>query len=193
MAWLLFTVPFFALWRRWFGSDTVFLEAPRSVKCAVFLITSCYVCFNISGSELQSIAFSGLGYLFFCLAIGMCFDLGRDGLPDEELLKRYNKYVWHYLPDLILKNHKYGFLYDLVYMLQRYTIPALAIALLPIFKFSFVGVGLSIAFVYAFCWTLHEKEQWFLDKIPYTNGKPTANAEYVSGALFGLFPLFIGG
>lgn len=192
MLWLLFTIPFFALWRRWFGSDKIWLEVPRAVKCSVFLLVACYVCYSISHNELHSIVFSGLGYLFFCLAIGMCFDIGRDGLPDEELKERYNKYIWHYLPDLLLKHHKYGFLYDFIYMAQRYIVPALIISLLPIFSIKFIVVGVLVSPVYAFCWTLHEKEQWFLDKIPYTNGKPTACAEYVSGALFGLFPLFIG-
>lgn len=187
----LITVILNCAFRRWFGSDSIWWKVSRGVKCALFLVFNAFCVWYITRDIINSGLFAGFGYLFFCLAIGMCFDIGRDGLPDEELKERYNKYIWHYLPDCLLKNHKYGFLYDFIYMGERFIIPSLFIALLPIVNYHFIIIGALISPVYAFCWTLHEKEKWFLEKIPYTNGKPTATAEYISGALFGLYPLMV--
>lgn len=189
---ILFTIPFYCLWRRWFGSSEIWWKVPRAVKCVIFLLVTLCISYIITKDYIHSIIFSGCGYLFFCLAIGPAFDIGRDGMPDDELKKRYNQYIWHYLPDILLKNHKYGYLYDMIWLGCRFAIPAIVISIIPFINWEFCFIGMIFSPIYALCWSLYEKENWLLQKIPYTNGKPTAFAEYIVGATFGLWPLFIG-
>lgn len=195
MLWLLFTIPFYIFWRRWFGSSSnEFLKTSRAVKCVCFIVITYLICYVISKSYLFSLLFAGIGYIFFCLSVGPAFDCGRDGLPDEEMIKRYNKGPYHYLPDLLIpKEHRYKYLYDLIWLGVRYVLPMLAIICLPIVNWRFIFISMLISPVYALCWSLKDYDRWLLEKIPYTNGKPTALAEFICGGLFGLYPLFIGG
>ena len=75
--------------------------------------------------------------------------------------------------------HKYGFLYDFLYMGMRYTFPMVALYFLsPVF----VLIGALVSPVYAFNWTLFEKESWiFSYKIPKFCKAPTQISEVVVG------------
>ena len=137
------SVLFYMFWRRWYGGgfkDT-FLGNNRAIQCIVFILTMIAFFFlgiAIINSELSAlpkiILFLIVGItsslLFYCQfwarGHGACFDIGR-GQPDETIIKRYNA-RWYHIPcDKLLKDHKYGFLYDFLYMGLRYTMPMLLI------------------------------------------------------------------
>ena len=210
----LFCIIFCSFWRRWFGGGfkNTWLGNNRAVQCIVFILTMILCIFmeiKIIDSQLSSfskiflfltiIAFSVLSYCqFWARGHGSCFDIGR-GKPDETTIKRYNA-RWYHIPcDKLLKDHKYGFLYDFLYMGLRYTMPMILIYLLgliplcfgfskPIFSIHLVIIGLLISPIYAFCWTLYENESWFFQKYWSVVG-PTNLAEYLAGGIFGFFPL----
>lgn len=78
-----------------------------------------------------------------------------------------------------------GFLYDFLYMGMRYTCPMVVLYFLsPIF----VLMGALVSPVYAFNWTLFEKESWiFSYKIPKFCRAPTQISEVVVGFYFWLW------
>lgn len=121
-----------------------------------------------------------LQFQFWSRQHGVCFDIGRGEQPDIE---RYNKYWWHYPVDYIFKllkaeDKKYGFLYDFSYMTFRYTCPMIPMMILD---WRYILIGLSISPIYAFCWTLYERENW-LFKSKFC-GNATNLAEIISGAI----------
>lgn len=121
-----------------------------------------------------------LQFQFWSRQHGVCFDIGRGEQPDIE---RYNKYWWHYPVDYIFKllkadDKKYGFLYDFSYMTFRYTCPMIPMMILD---WRYILIGLSISPIYAFCWTLYERENWLFKTKFCSNA--TNLAEILSGAI----------
>lgn len=128
-----------------------------------------------------------LQFQFWSRGHGACFDIGR-GTPDETTIKRYNERWYHkpldwWFSKMNANEHKYGFLYDFLYMGMRYTCPMVVLYFLsPIF----VLIGALVSPVYAFNWTLFEKESWiFSYKIPKFCKAPTQISEVVVGFIFG--------
>lgn len=59
---------------------------------------------------------------------------------------------------LIAEEHRYGYLYDFIWMFTRYTVPLIPIAF--IYSSKIMWLGLVVASVYALCWTLYEREKY---------------------------------
>lgn len=121
-----------------------------------------------------------LQFQFWSRFHGGVFDEGR-GQKTQDTIDRCNKYWWHYPVDFIFKllkaeDKKYGFLYDFSYMTFRYTCPMIPMMLLD---WRYILIGLSISPIYAFCWTLYERESW-LFKSKFC-GNATNLAEILSG------------
>lgn len=127
---------------------------------------------------------SWMQFQFWSRFHGGVFDIGR-GNKSQETIDRCNKYWWHYPVDCIFKllkaeDKKYGFLYDFIYMGFRYTCPMIPMML---FDWRYILVGLAISPIYAFCWTLYERENWLFKNKPDWINYPTKLAEIISGAI----------
>lgn len=226
---LLFSIPFYGIWRRWFGGCSFgipILRCHRGWQVLVYMLVTIplvywivnpYITVSISGHSLGhclghsintvslifSIVFAVTTYIFFwSRGHGACFDEGRGQLPPPQTtIDRYNERWYHYVCDfLIPKEHRYGFLYDFIYMGLRYTFPCIEIFLLfyiPKFfgydvhiNYRFIIIGLMISPIYAFGWTLWERENW-LFKYKYTFENATNFGEWFAGFTFGFFPLLL--
>lgn len=133
--------------------------------CAIAIIIACWLQFQ-----------------FWSRFHGGVFDEGR-GEKTQNTIDRCNKYWWHYPVDYIFKvfkaeDKKYGFLYDYIYMGFRYTCPMIPMMILD---WRYILIGLSISPIYAFCWTLYERENWMF-KSKFC-GNATNLAEIMSGAI----------
>lgn len=190
---------FYALWRRWFGGGfkNTWLGNNRAVQCVVFLASFTGLMYLHTHYEwwicVLSAAF--LYCQFWARGHGACFDIGR-GQYDETTIKRYNARWYHVPCDWLLKNNKYGFLYDFLYMGLRYTcpmilfyalgcIPLLTGSTTPLFTPWVIAIGASVSPLYALCWTLKEREDWLFQKHWSVSGA-TNLAEYLAGFVFGL-------
>lgn len=202
----LFSVVFNSLFRRWFGGGykNTWLGNNRAVQCTIYLLYTSALAYYLSRfSEVWynasfAVFFAVFTYCqFWARGHGACFDIGR-GEADETTVKRYNE-RWYHIPcDYLFKNHKYGFAYDFVYMGLRYTMPIVLLYILglvtvpvfinPIFSMWIIAIGASISPIYAICWTLYERENWMFKKYWSVTG-PTNLAEYLAGAVWGLWPL----
>ena len=170
--------------RRWFGGAFKSgIMSNRGLQTAFMLglFMSIYVTNNIWQCWLlAAIVSCWLQFQFWSRGHGCCFDLGRNEEPSESTIKRYNE-RWYHIPcDWLLSKHKYGFLYDFIYMGLRYTFPMIP---MMIFDWRYVLVGLSISPIYAFCWTLNDRENWLFKNRPEWINSPTKLAEIISGAL----------
>ena len=173
--------------RRWFGGAFKSgIMSKRSLQTAfmIGLFMSIYITNNTWQCWSISLIISAwLQFQFWSRGHGCCFDIGR-GNTSPDTLRRYNE-QWYHIPcdwlfkALKISDYKYGFLYDFIYMTLRYTFPIIP---LMIFNWKFVFIGLSIAPIYAFCWTLYEKEPWLRPKQEWLNS-PTKWAEIISGAI----------
>ena len=124
----MFTI-FFSFWRRWFGGGfkNTWLKNNRAVQCVVFIIVNYFLIYNkvdFFDNIYLKYAFIFLldVYLyaqFWSRGHGACFDEGR-GNPTQKTIERYNARWYHYPLDWLLKNHKYGFLYDFLYSVTKY-------------------------------------------------------------------------
>lgn len=204
----MFSVLFNLGWRRWYGGGFVntWLGNVRGVQCAVYLFITALIAYVLHPMDVWwynlifAVLFSAYTYCqFWARGHGACFDIGR-GQADERTIKRYNE-RWYHIPcDFILKDHKYGFLYDFIYMGLRYTMPLVGLYLvakivslfgLPLLiKPEIILIGASISPIYAFNWTLSEREQWLFEKHWSISGA-TNLSEYVAGAIWGLWVLCI--
>ena len=197
-----------SFWRRWFGGGykNTWLGNNRAVQCTIYLLYTSALAYYLSRfsevwyNAIFAAIFSVLTYCeFWSRGHGACFDIGR-GKFDETTINRYNA-RWYHIPcDWLLKNHKYGFMYDFLYMGLRYTMPLVLLYILglvtepvfgePLFTKWIIVIGASISQIYAICWTLYEKENWIFKKYWSVVG-PTNLSEYLAGAVWGLWPLCI--
>ena len=176
--------------RRWFGGmfDGHKILGNRGLQTAfmILLFMSIYTTFFTSWENwlIAVIISCWLQFQFWSRFHGGIFDIGR-GNKSQETIDRCNKYWWHYPVDFIFRvfkceDKKYGFLYDFIYMGFRYTCPMIPMMILD---WRYILIGLAISPVYAFCWTLYEKEYWiFKDNNEWVNA-PTKLAEIICGAL----------
>ena len=229
---LLFTVPFYGLWRRWFGGcdfGLKILKTHRWIQVLVYILITTSVAYFITNQYIEtvlqghssgyslghclghslnivsllfSVVFSATTYIFFwSRGHGACYDEGRHNPPTPDIIKRYNERWYHYVCDwLIPKEHRYGFLYDFIYMGLRYTFPCIEIFILfyiPSFfgydfhiNYRFIIIGLLISPIYAFGWSLFELEPWIYNILKFIS-IPTNFGELFAGFTFGLFPLIL--
>ena len=130
---------------------------------------------------IAAVVSSWLQWQFWSRGHGCCFDIGRGTSPD---ISRYNERWYHYPCDWIFKklgvsDYRYGFFYDFLYMSLRYACPMIP---MMIFDWRYILIGLSIAPVYAFCWTLWEKEPWARFNQKWLDN-PTKWAEIIVGGI----------
>lgn len=162
-----------ALGRRWFGADGLpgFWQN-RGLQTACLLLVELWVFWPKENTWLAwtvSIALCAwYQFQFISRGHGACFDIGRDKNPSAETIARYNE-RWYHIPcdwlfDKVLKRPeaKYGFLYDFLYMSLRYTCPMLLPGIF--ISWWFVAIGVSVAPIYAFCYSLYEREIWLKPK-----------------------------
>lgn len=180
--------------RRWFGGmfpdDKYKILGNRGLQtvfmCLLFL--SIFVRDYTSLTEwIVGIAVTAwLQIQFWSRGHGACFDLGRGVYPPEpSTLVRYNE-RWYHIPcdwlfEKVFKkaDKKWGFLYDFLYMGLRYTCPMIP---LMFFDWRFILIGLAVSPIYAFCWTLYEREPWIRFKQSWLSA-PTKWAELIVGGL----------
>ena len=178
--------------RRWYGGlfedDKHKILGNRGLQ-TVFMILLFLSIFLTNYTAWQNWVFAiviscWLQFQFWSRGHGCCFDIGR-GNKTEQDIKRYNKRWYHkptdFLFDKILRKSqaKYGFLYDFLYMGLRYTCPMIILMLVD---WRFIFLGLFVAPIYAFCWTLYEKETWLRPQKEWIN-IPTKWAEIIVGGI----------
>lgn len=179
-----------AFLRRWYGGLFDDKQHPilgnRGLQsfCMVLAFMSIYLTNPQSWQNwIISLAVSlWLQFQFWSRGHGCCFDIGRGTTPD---ISRYNERWYHYpidfLFDKILRQPqaKYGFLYDFLYMGYRYSCPML---LMTIFDLRYFYIGLLVAPIYAFNWTLYERETWLRPNKEWLNS-PTKWSEIIVGGV----------
>lgn len=178
--------------RRWFGGlfpdEKYKILGNRGLQTAVMLLVfmSIYVTNPQSWQNwIAAVVVScWLQFQFWSRSHGVCFDIGHGGKPSEDTIKRYSE-RWYHIPcdwvfnKLGVSDYKYGFLYDFIYMGLRYTCPMLA---LMIFDWRYIFLGLIVAPVYSFCWTLYKNEFWIRPKYQGIDS-PTKWAEIIVGGI----------
>ena len=203
-----FSIGFNSFFRRWYGGgfENTWLGNIRGIQCAVYLIVSTLMAYFLNPLNVWwhnlifAVLFSVYTYCqFWARGHGACFDIGR-GQADERTIQRYNE-RWYHIPcDWLLKNHKYGFLYDFIYMGLRYTMPLIGLYLVSLIVSLFdvphlispalIIIGALISPIYAFNWTLSEREHWVFEKHWSIVGA-TNLSEYVAGGVWGLWVLCV--
>ena len=203
----LFSLVFNLGWRRWFGAGfkNTWLGNLRGVQCIVYLIVTALMAYFLEPLAIWwhnlifAIVFAGYSYVqFWSRFHGAFFDIGRDTQPN---ISRYNEHWQHYVCDWICGDHKYGFLYDFIYMGIRYTLPTVTLFVLgfipvwcgvgeALLSYHIITIGLLVSPIYAFCWTLFEREHWIFEK-HWSVAGPTNLAEYLVGAFWGFWVLCV--
>ena len=100
-------------------------------------------------------------------------------------IKRVAK--WFTSRCLIAEEHRYGFLYDSIWMFTRYTVPLIPIAF--IYSSKIMWLGLVVASIYALCWALYEREKYLFTRYK-SIASGTNLAEYLTGGFTAIFILF---
>ena len=183
--------------RRWFGGclGNYPLLKNRGIQTAVMILSMLLVMCKFESWQDAFICVSLSLYLqfqFWSRGHGACFDIGR-GKPEESTIKRYNERWYHKPIDWLFKingadEYKYGFLYDFLYMTMRYSCPMIILGFISKW---FLFIGLIVSCVYAFNWTLYEKENWIFNKLPSFCKIPTQLSEIIVGFVFGFVLFYI--
>lgn len=179
--------------RRWFGGmfpdDKYKILGNRGLQtvfmCLLFLSIFVHDYTSLGEWIVGIVLTAWLQFQFWSRGHGVCFDIGRSGQPSADALIRYNE-RWYHIPcdwlfEKVFKQacKKYGFLYDFLYMGLRYTCPMIPLAFID---WGFLLIGLAVSPIYAFCWTLYERETWIRPKHNWLNA-PTKWAELVVGGI----------
>lgn len=194
--WLLATVAiaacaFESVWRRWFGggfkSETYKFLDRRIIKHIVNIVFIFAIMYWVRGLDIlwTVITVGIMEGLYWSLGHGPYFDLGRGGMPDEKMKKRYNKMFYHYILDWCFsEEERYTTFYDFCGMLIRYTWPLLLMWIVPGFNLGITVLGELVAVAYAVCWVARDKK--LLKKLGATD-----LGEYIAGGLTGLFLVLV--
>lgn len=172
--------------RRLFGGGwkEVPLLSGRGVQ-TVLMVAGMGLCLGLDMSNIAlgiPILF-WLQFQFWSRGHGCCFDLGRGGEPDSKTVERYKERWYHYPLDWFYARvgaKPYDFCYDFLYMFLRYSCPMLLVAIV-LKDPMWLLVGLPIANIYAFCWSLFELSPWVANVLPSPFNRSTALAEFFSG------------
>ena len=165
---------FEGIWRRAFGDGDYNRAILHTINATA---TTLYLWYNDISWIKIVVVVPIFEFLFWGLGHGGAFDIGRSGYPDEETIKRYERFFWDkWCKFIVPKECWYSYWYDYLWMMFRYGLPAVLISvILGNWLFGYVGFG--VATVYAVCWSLYDKGK--------TN-KPTELAELISGFIVGL-------
>jgi len=179
-----------AFLRRWYGGMFPEEEYPilgnRALQTAVMMLVlaTCYwpLPFEHWSAWLAiTLVVCWVQFQFWSRGHGACFDLGYGVYPPEpSTIVRYEERWYHKVCDKLLAKHKYGFLYDFLYMSLRYTCPMLLLALL---SWWLVLVGFVVTWVYALCWQIKDREPWIFEGLPKWISSPTKWAELAVGGI----------
>ena len=197
---------FYSFWRRLYGGGffRTGLLSKRGFQCVLFLVPTFFLALNsCSGYDDKirygfSVWFAVWTYCqFWARGIGSVLDSGRDVNPLDSTISRYYERWYHVPCDLLLRNHKYGFAYDRMWMGLRYTCPMALLwfvsylfPMLPQVDWRIVLIGLSVSPIYALSWTFYEREEWMFKRFDCLN-YATNLAEFLSGFAFGFWVLCI--
>lgn len=182
-----------SIWRRWFGGwveGTMKDKLPKwlykilasrgtqtifnlIILFGIFMLnvgwmitpfSAWLIAHNISAWIIALIMAVIVQFEFWSRGHGPAFDIGR--WNPQEYIERYQKVWWAFIPNkLIPREHWYGFLYDFIWMLVRYTYGL--IFLVPfLWSFKILWLGLIVTSLYAFCWTIYERDNWIIKYIP---------------------------
>jgi hypothetical protein len=181
------TIVFFilgALARVWYGADGLPKLLQNRGLQTVYMMLLFVACFydNYSwqGWCVVVAVVCWLQFQFWSRGHGCCFDVGRDVNPTADTIDRYDDRWYDKVCSKLLPNHKYGFLYDFLYMGLRYTAPMLP---MMVFDWRYILVGLSIAPIYAFTTTLGEREPWIFNENKWYWRRSLSLAEILSGGV----------
>lgn len=173
---------FLGAWRRAFGCSGWHLPILKNRFCLHLIgFTVTFLALLFCGYHWFQSIVAGLCLFGFYWALGHgpAFDMARDGEPDEKLLKRYKGYFWNKWCEFIVpKESWYKFGYDFLWMLFRYELPAILVAIILLNPFMLLA-GFITTLAYAICWGL--KDHDLLKKFG-----PTQLAEILAGISTGL-------
>ena len=164
---------FEGIWRRFFGSGNF----NRAILHIINILTTSLYLWYIDIHWIRIIVIVPIfEFIFWSLGHGGAFDIGRSGYPDDETIKRYERFFWDKWCKFIVPEESwYGMWYDFLWMTFRYGLPALLISLIMgSWLFGYTGFG--VATIYAICWNLHDKGK---------TTRPTEWAELFSGLITG--------
>lgn len=173
--------------RRWFGGacESIFILKNRGVQ-TLFMILTFLSIYLTDYKDWKDWIFAltvscWLQFIFWSIGHGPGFDEGRGEYPNEETIKRYQKYYLNVIPDWFADKgfySYYGVGYDFTWMFVRYTFPMIPMAFL---NWHYLLIGMSISPIYLFCWEWYESSVWlFTEK---WRSKATEEAEILSGAI----------
>lgn len=174
-----------ALARVWYGADDLpkFFQN-RGVQ-TVFMMALFVACFydadmNWFGWTVLTAATCWMQFQYFSRGHGVCVDTGGSTVVSENDIKRYEDRWYHKVCDWLLPNHKYGYLYDYIYLTLRYGCPMIP---MMIFDWRYILVGLAIAPIYVFSNELAEREPWVFENKKWWWRRGWSLAEILSGAV----------
>ena len=155
---------FFGVLRRWYGGYDFFgYKARRWLKTIIMMMTMIaefYIAASLKHVEMtkefwiiSSVITVWLMIEYWSRAHGPAFDCARGTIITEEMIKRYNEFWYHHIPDFIFKKAKYGYGYDTMWLALRYTLPVLPLMLIDV---NFFWVGFLVAPIYAYSWSLYD-------------------------------------
>lgn len=127
--------------------------------------------------------------LFWSKGHGPIFDYGH-GTVTPETIKRYNSMWFTKFLDKWWEKHypvekKYGYFYDCLSMLIRYTYPCVLVSLTA--GWYILPLGLCCTGCYAIMWGIFDADTWFFEnKKPWFN-IPTKIAEVLIGLIVGFY------
>ena len=152
---------FLGIWRRCFGSNGWDLPIIkyRAVQHIIGGAVAFGVCIGLGYIWWQGVLFAGiLQGLYWSIGHGPAYDMSRGGKdPDEKTLKRYKKAFWNkWCEFLVPQNSWYGFGYDFLWMMFRYGLPAILMAI-TIQRPWIALCGIATTLCYAICWSLYDK------------------------------------
>lgn len=123
-----------------------------------------------------------LQFQYWSRGHGVAIDTGDDINPSEDTKRRYTERWYYKVCEKLLSKHRYGFLYDNLYLALRYTCPMIVAALVNL-QPGLVLIGLSIPFIYTFSNELQEREPWIFDSNKWYWRRGWSLAEILSGAV----------
>lgn len=173
---------FESIWRRAFGSGNF----NRAILHIINFIATIFVLRYIDLSWWRVVVVAPVfEFLFWSIGHGGAFDIGRSGYPDEETIKRYERFFWDKWCKIIVpKENWYGMWYDYLWMMFRYGLPSILIFIILGNGFFWLA-GFGVATAYAICWNLSDESR--LKRL-----SATERAEIISGFVSGfLLTLFI--
>ncbi len=174
-----------ALARVWYGADDLpkFWQN-RGVQTIfmMLLFMSIYIVFPLNWINVAlAIAITcWMQFQYWSRGHGICIDVGDSTVVSENDIKRYNDRWYAKVCDKLLPNHKYGYLYDYLYLNLRYACPMLP---MMIFDWRYILIGLSIAPIYVFSNELAERESWVFAANKWYWRRGWSLAEILSGGV----------